>query len=65
MKFIVVTVLCLCLVSVLASLPDWDCPKIPRRSPAPTNVNDLNPADIKVVMAVGDSMTAGFAMVRF
>ena len=46
-----------------AQIPPWDCPVIKPRYPPPQNVNDLNPADVKVVMAVGDSISAGFAMV--
>lgn len=39
----------------------WPCSPLPTYPPA-TNVRRLRPSDIKVVMAVGDSMTAGFAM---
>lgn len=36
------------------------CPPLPPRNA--TSVHDLRPSDIKVVMAMGDSMTAGFAI---
>jgi len=36
-------------------------PPPPRQTP-PTNVRELYPSDIKAVMALGDSVTAGFAM---
>eukprot|EP00899_Mesostigma_viride_P022917 jgi/Mesvir1/380/Mv11275-RA.1 len=38
-----------------------NCPRIPTR-PTPTSVHDLGPGDISVVMALGDSISAGFAM---
>ncbi|KAI9597444.1 GDSL-like Lipase/Acylhydrolase-domain-containing protein [Syncephalis fuscata] len=37
------------------------CPKLAPRAKAPTNVRDLRHDDIKVVMALGDSITAGFS----
>ncbi|RUS14747.1 LOW QUALITY PROTEIN: hypothetical protein BC938DRAFT_477243, partial [Jimgerdemannia flammicorona] len=37
------------------------CPKLTPRTTTPTNVRDLRPDDIKVVMAIGDSITAAFA----
>lgn len=40
----------------------FNCPKIPPSNPPPTNARKLRPSDIKVVMAIGDSITAGFAM---
>jgi hypothetical protein len=41
--------------------PVFDCPKL---SPAPpaTDVRKLRPGNIKAIMAMGDSITAGFAM---
>jgi len=36
------------------------CPKLPPRESPPRDVNDLRIDDFKVVMAMGDSMTAGF-----
>eukprot|EP01114_Cavostelium_apophysatum_P007810 TRINITY_DN19995_c0_g1_i1.p1 TRINITY_DN19995_c0_g1~~TRINITY_DN19995_c0_g1_i1.p1 ORF type:complete len:383 (-),score=50.59 TRINITY_DN19995_c0_g1_i1:81-1229(-) len=42
-------------------LPKFNCPNLPPSPPA-TNVNKLRPSDIKVVMAIGDSITAGFGM---
>lgn len=38
----------------------FDCPKLPPLPPAQT-VYELKPQDIKVVMALGDSVTAGEA----
>jgi len=38
-----------------------NCPPLPPRS-VPTNISDLHPNDIKVVMALGDSVTAGFGI---
>lgn len=40
----------------------FNCPKIPSQNPSPTNARKLRPSDIKVVMSIGDSITAGFAM---
>ncbi|KAJ3196900.1 hypothetical protein HK101_007265 [Irineochytrium annulatum] len=37
-----------------------DCPKLKRRSKRPTDVHDLRPEDIDIVIAMGDSITAGF-----
>jgi len=37
-----------------------DCPPLPPHSPK--NINDLRPNDIKVVMALGDSITAAFGL---
>jgi len=42
-------------------IPKFDCPKLPSPPPA-DNVNRLKPGNIKVTMAVGDSISAGFAM---
>jgi len=42
-------------------VPIFDCPSLPPPPPA-TNVNQLHPGNIKVVMGVGDSISAGFAM---
>lgn len=37
----------------------FNCPKLPPLSQPARNVHDLRPQDIKVVMALGDSITAG------
>ncbi|KAK9765225.1 hypothetical protein K7432_006603 [Basidiobolus ranarum] len=37
------------------------CPRLTPRSSVPTSVGDLRADDIKVFMALGDSITAGFA----
>lgn len=42
-------------------LPPFSCPQLPTPPPA-TNVRQLRPGNIKVMMALGDSITAGFAM---
>eukprot|EP01102_Stenamoeba_stenopodia_P015067 TRINITY_DN5093_c0_g1_i1.p1 TRINITY_DN5093_c0_g1~~TRINITY_DN5093_c0_g1_i1.p1 ORF type:complete len:381 (-),score=87.81 TRINITY_DN5093_c0_g1_i1:96-1238(-) len=41
--------------------PPFNCPALPQPPPA-TNVNELRPGNIQVIMAVGDSISAGFAM---
>eukprot|EP01113_Clastostelium_recurvatum_P044957 TRINITY_DN764_c0_g1_i2.p1 TRINITY_DN764_c0_g1~~TRINITY_DN764_c0_g1_i2.p1 ORF type:complete len:389 (-),score=66.10 TRINITY_DN764_c0_g1_i2:70-1236(-) len=41
-------------------LMQFSCPPLPPHTPK--NVSDLKPGDIKVVMALGDSITAGYAM---
>jgi hypothetical protein len=41
--------------------PPFNCSALPKMPPA-TDVNHLRPQDIKVIMAVGDSISAGFAM---
>lgn len=46
---------------LLLAQAQLNCPSLPSR-PTPTNVNDLHPNDIKVVMALGDSITAGFGL---
>jgi hypothetical protein len=43
-------------------IPDWDCSTPLPPAPPAQDVNHLRPQDIKVVMAVGDSISAGFAM---
>jgi hypothetical protein len=39
----------------------YNCPTLPKPPPA-TNVRQLHPGNIKVVMALGDSISAGFAI---
>ena len=50
----------LAIISVQSSLLDgFDCPPLrPLDRPA-RNVHELRPQDIKVIMALGDSVTAG------
>jgi hypothetical protein len=43
----------------------FNCPKIPSNHPDPEDATKLRFSDIKVMMSLGDSITAGFAMVRF
>jgi small subunit ribosomal protein S29e len=45
-------------------VPPWNCPQLPSPPPA-TNVRQLRPGNIKAIMAMGDSITAGFAMIGF
>ncbi|KNC96197.1 uncharacterized protein SPPG_08351 [Spizellomyces punctatus DAOM BR117] len=37
------------------------CPRLTKRTSVPTNVADVRPDDLKVVLALGDSITAAFA----
>jgi hypothetical protein len=41
----------------------FNCPKIPSNHPEPEDATKLRFSDIKVQMALGDSITAGFSMV--
>jgi hypothetical protein len=43
------------------SVPKFDCPPLPR-PPAATSASQLRPGNVDVIAAVGDSITAGFAM---
>eukprot|EP01125_Pyxidicula_operculata_P006150 TRINITY_DN2141_c0_g1_i1.p1 TRINITY_DN2141_c0_g1~~TRINITY_DN2141_c0_g1_i1.p1 ORF type:complete len:347 (+),score=64.10 TRINITY_DN2141_c0_g1_i1:554-1594(+) len=45
-------------------IPPWSCPQLPVAPPA-TNVRQLRPGNIKAIMAMGDSITAGFAMIGY
>ena len=45
----------------LISKDQFDCPQLPPLSRPASNVYELRPQDIKVVMALGDSVTAGKA----
>jgi len=45
-------------------IPPWNCPSIPPPAPA-TNVLSLHPGNIKAVMAMGDSISAGFGMIGY
>jgi len=60
--YINVYILILILALTVNALPPFICPSLKPRFPAPSDVTDLSPADIKVVMAMGDSISAGFAM---
>jgi phospholipase B1 len=40
----------------------FDCPQLPPLSQPAKTVHELRPQDIKVVMALGDSITAGTCM---
>jgi hypothetical protein len=46
------------------SLPPYSCPTLPPAPPA-NNVRQLRPGNIKAVMSMGDSITAGFAMIGY
>lgn len=57
-----VAILCL-LSAVSGQFPvKFDCPQLPPLSRPAETVYELKPQDIKVVMALGDSITAGFGM---
>lgn len=43
----------------------FDCPQLPPLSKPAENVYELRPQDIKVVMALGDSITAGKYYTRY
>ncbi len=47
------------LLSLGACQVHFDCPPLPPLQKSARNVNELRPQDIKVVMALGDSVTAG------
>jgi phospholipase B1 len=47
--------------SALAVKSITECPTFPSRASAPTSVRDVRVDDIKIVAAMGDSITAGFA----
>lgn len=51
----------LLVATAIARAQVLNCPPIPPH-PAPTNVTNLRPSDIKVVMTLGDSITAGFGI---
>ena len=52
-----------CELSKGSMLDIFDCPKLPPLSRPARNVYELRPKDIKVVMALGDSITAGKALI--
>ena len=50
----------LVIVYLSSSLADeFNCPSLPPLTKSAQNVYELKPQDIKVVMALGDSVTAG------
>ena len=57
----------LLLISLLVGLGGcqvhFNCPQLPPLSKPAENVYELRPQDIKVVMALGDSITAGTYLV--
>jgi len=62
-----VLVVLLVVTEIVAQCPitvPWNCPKLPPPPPA-TNVRQLRPGNIKAIMAMGDSITAGFAMLGY
>lgn len=50
-----------CLISALSLVgcANFDCPPLPPLARPAKNIYELRPQDIKVVMALGDSVTAG------
>ena len=59
----------LLLISLLVGLGGcqvhFNCPQLPPLSKPAENVYELRPQDIKVVMALGDSITAGTYLDRY
>lgn len=47
------------LSSIILGQVNFSCPQLPPLSKSAKNVHELRPQDIKVVMAIGDSITAG------
>ena len=47
------------LSSIILGQVNFSCPQLPPLSKSAKNVHELQPQDIKVVMAIGDSITAG------
>eukprot|EP01119_Soliformovum_irregulare_P007145 TRINITY_DN19544_c0_g1_i1.p1 TRINITY_DN19544_c0_g1~~TRINITY_DN19544_c0_g1_i1.p1 ORF type:complete len:351 (+),score=86.50 TRINITY_DN19544_c0_g1_i1:1563-2615(+) len=47
-------------LSLALTVSSLKCPQLPVHNP--TSVNDLHPNDIKVIAAIGDSITAGFGI---
>eukprot|EP00128_Syssomonas_multiformis_P018586 Colp12_sorted_trinity150504_noHs@850 len=43
-------------------MPEFNCPSVAPSATVPTSVHKLRPGDIKVVAALGDSITAGFGL---
>ncbi|KAJ3309208.1 hypothetical protein HDV04_006315 [Boothiomyces sp. JEL0838] len=48
------------IVFALVNIVLSTCPSLPARSSPPANIRDVRPDDIKVIAAIGDSITAGF-----
>ena len=46
-------------LSIILGQVNFSCPQLPPLSQSAKNVYKLRPQDIKVVMAIGDSITAG------
>ena len=46
-------------VGLASGQVNFSCPELPPLSKPARNVHELRPQDIKVVMALGDSITAG------
>eukprot|EP01114_Cavostelium_apophysatum_P004777 TRINITY_DN1513_c0_g1_i1.p1 TRINITY_DN1513_c0_g1~~TRINITY_DN1513_c0_g1_i1.p1 ORF type:complete len:355 (+),score=51.54 TRINITY_DN1513_c0_g1_i1:90-1154(+) len=63
MKCHFVCLLLVVLSSCTATRAATNCPQLPKHTPK--NVHDLHPNDIKVVMAIGDSITAGFGIMGY
>ena len=57
MAFLPVGLVLFCLSSSFAD--EFNCPSLPPLTKSAQNVYELKPQDIKVVMALGDSVTAG------
>lgn len=62
MKLLLFTVsLCLSAWLVLTDSNEFNCPPLPLLTHPAESVHELKPQDIKVAMALGDSITAGNA----
>eukprot|EP00026_Physarum_polycephalum_P010495 Phypoly_transcript_10659.p1 GENE.Phypoly_transcript_10659~~Phypoly_transcript_10659.p1 ORF type:complete len:385 (+),score=42.90 Phypoly_transcript_10659:53-1156(+) len=61
MRVVLFVLFCFNLILGQPVIPKWDCATLPPAPPA-QDINHLRPQDIKAVMTVGDSISAGFAM---
>ena len=59
LKLVLVVVALVGLGGVVRCQVHFDCPQLPPLTQPAKNVHELRPQDIKVVMALGDSVTAG------
>jgi len=64
LKVILISCLIILTFSCPIPIPAFSCPKLPT-PPASDNVLKLQPGNFKAIMALGDSITAGFAMIGY
>eukprot|EP00729_Bicosta_minor_P013117 gene13117-30688_t len=50
------------IVALLVLATTSTCPRLPPAASAPQNALDIRPDQVKVVAALGDSLTNGFAL---